>query len=86
LHDRVLRRQFLDPHVDRVAVGDDVTDQLTGQLGGPRVAFELGEVTLEDGRRGALAEVGLEDRGECQPPPCSFRSDEIGAHHAPPAP
>ena len=42
-------------------------DQFAGQRGGRRIAFGVGQVSLEDGFRGALAEVGFEDRGERQP-------------------
>ena len=45
-------------------MGDDRRDQLARQGGGRLVPFRLGEVALQDGLRGALAEVGLEDRGQ----------------------
>ena len=55
-----------DPCVDRVAVGDDRFDQLAGEGGGGLIALGLGQMTLEDRFGGALAEVGLEDRGQRQ--------------------
>jgi len=73
--------QLLDSGVDRVAVGDDHGDKLAGQFGRGRVALELGEMALENGGSRALAEVGLEHRGERQPPPGSFRSNEVRALH-----
>ena len=45
---------------------DDRSDELAGQRRGRRVAFG-GEVALEDRVRRALAELGLEHRGEGQP-------------------
>ena len=39
-------------------------DQLARQFGGGLVALGFGEVALEDGPGRALAEVGLEDRGQ----------------------
>ncbi|HEY8988002.1 MAG TPA: hypothetical protein VIM39_03200, partial [Candidatus Limnocylindrales bacterium] len=38
--------------------------ELTGQCRGVLVAFLLGQVALEDGIRGALPEIRLEDRRE----------------------
>ena len=55
-----------DPRVDRITVGDDSLDQLAGERGRGLVALGLGQVTLEDRLGGALAEVGLEDRGQRQ--------------------
>jgi hypothetical protein len=59
-----LRGDDSDPGVDRVAVGDHGVDQLAGEGGCGFVALGIGEVTLEDRLGGALAEVGLEDRGQ----------------------
>jgi hypothetical protein len=53
-----------DPGVDRVAVGDHGVDQLAGEGGRGLIALGFGEVTLEDRLGRALAEVGLEDRGQ----------------------
>ena len=39
-------------------------DQLAGEGGRGLVALRLGQVSLEDGVRGALTEVGLEDGGQ----------------------
>ena len=46
---------------------DDGGDQLAGEGGRVRVTLLLGEVPLEDGVRGTLAEVGFEDGREGQP-------------------
>jgi hypothetical protein len=59
-----LGRDLADPGIDRSAVLDHGGDQLAGEGRGGRIAFDLGEMSLEDGLRRALAEVGLEDRGE----------------------
>ena len=56
-----------DLGVDRVAVRHLGGDQLAGERGGVRVALLLGEMALEDGVGGPLAEVRLEDRREGQP-------------------
>jgi hypothetical protein len=61
-----LRGDDPDPRVDRVPVRDDGFDQLAGEGGRRLIALGLGQVTLEDRRSGALAEVGLEDRGQRQ--------------------
>ena len=58
-----------DPCVDRVAVGDDRFDQLAGEGGGGLIALRLGQMALEDRLGGALAEVGLEDRGQREATP-----------------
>jgi hypothetical protein len=42
-------------------------DELASQRRGVRVPLSLGKVTLEDGVRGSLSEVRLEDRREGQP-------------------
>ena len=47
-----------------VAVGDHGIDELAGEGRGRLVALGFGQVALEDGVRRALAEVGLEDRGQ----------------------
>lgn len=52
----------IDQRVDLVAVTDDRRDQSAGQLGSHRIALDLGQVALEDRLRGALPEVGFEDR------------------------
>ena len=59
-----MRGDTTDLGVDLVSVGDHGLDQLAGQGGGRLVALGFGQVALEDGPRGALAEVGLEDRGQ----------------------
>ena len=45
----------------------DRRDQLASQGGDGLVALTLGQVALEDGPRGSLPEVGLEDRREGKP-------------------
>ena len=47
-------------------MGDDGFDQLAGERSCGVIAFGLGQMALEDGLGGALAEVGLEDRGQRQ--------------------
>ena len=47
-------------------MGDDGFDQLASQGCRRLVALGLGQVALEDRLRGALAEVGFEDRGQRQ--------------------
>ena len=61
-----MRRDATDLLVDRIAVRDDGADELAGQGRGGLIPFRLGEMTLEDRLRGALPEVGLEDRGQRQ--------------------
>jgi hypothetical protein len=46
---------------------DDRGDQLAGKLGGLEVALGLGQMSLQDRRRGALPEVGFERRRQRQP-------------------
>ncbi len=46
---------------------DSRGDEGAGQLGGGLVRLGLGQVALENRVGGALAELGLEDRGEGQP-------------------
>jgi len=77
-----LGRQLLDSGVDCVAVGDHRGDELAGQFRGLRVAFELGQMALQNGRRGALAEIGLEDGSERKAAAGSLRPNEVRARHA----
>jgi hypothetical protein len=70
-----LPRDLLDSGVDSIAVGDHRGDDLAGQVGRHRVAFCLGQVPLEDGRRRSLAELRLEDRSERDAPAGSLRPD-----------
>ena len=63
------RRHSVDRFVDLDPVRDHRSDQLAGQVGGHRIALRLGQMALEDGFRGALSEVGLEDRGERESTP-----------------
>ena len=55
-----------DPSIDRIAMGDDGFDQLAGEGGSGLIALGLGQMALEDRLGCALAEVGLEDRGQRQ--------------------
>jgi hypothetical protein len=59
-----LGRQLLDSGVDSVTVCDDGCDKVTCEFGRRWITLELAEMTLEDGCRRALSEVGLEDRRE----------------------
>jgi hypothetical protein len=72
-----LTRNRLDPGVDSVPIGDYRGDDRAGQFGRHRVALRLREMPFENGRRGPLTELSLEDRGECDPPARSFRSDLV---------
>jgi hypothetical protein len=47
-------------------VGDYGIDELTSEGCGGLVTLRFGQVALEDGPGRALAEVGLEDRGQRQ--------------------
>jgi len=57
--------------------GSLATDEAAGQLGRPGVALGLGEVPLEDGVGRPLAELGLEDRRERQPPTRPIGADGV---------
>jgi hypothetical protein len=59
-----LRGDATDLGVDFITVGDDGFDQLAGKGRGGLIALGFGQVALEDGPGRALAEVGLEDRGQ----------------------
>jgi len=54
--------RLVDQGVDLVAVADHRRDQFARQVGGHGIAFRLGQMALEDGLRGPLPEVRLEDR------------------------
>ena len=60
---------------------DDGRHELARQRGGIPVPLLLGEVTLEDGIRGALAEVRLEDRREREPPARPPAADAVSPRH-----
>jgi len=60
---------------------DDGRHDLARQRGGILVALLLGEVTLEDGIGGALAEVRLEDRRERKPPTGPPAADAVSPRH-----
>jgi hypothetical protein len=72
-----LTRNRLDPGIDSVPIRDHSLHDLAGQLGRQWVALDLREMPFEDGGRGPLAELGLEDRRECDPSSRSFRSDLV---------
>ena len=59
----------VDRLVDLDTVSDDGGDQFAGQIGCHRITFRVGEMALQDGLGGSLAEVGLEDRGKREPAP-----------------
>jgi hypothetical protein len=59
-----LGRHLADPGIDRNAMLDHGGDQFASQGCRRRIAFGLGQMTFQDGFRGPLAEVSLEDRGE----------------------
>jgi hypothetical protein len=67
-------------------VFDDCSHELARQRGGVRVTLLLGEVTLEDGIGGALAEVRLEDRREREPPARPPAADAVSPRHRRPGP
>jgi hypothetical protein len=60
----VTGRRPVDERVDIDTIPDDRGDQFAGKLGRHRIAFRVGQMTLEDRLGGALSEVGLEDGGE----------------------
>jgi hypothetical protein len=73
-----LGRQKLDSSVDRVPILHDGLDDRAGQVAGRRVGLRLGQLPLEDGSCGPLAELGLEygrQRDASAGPP---RPDPIG--------
>jgi hypothetical protein len=81
-----LAGDFLDSDIDSVAVGNDGSDDLTGQIGREWVALGVGEMALQDGRRGALSELGFEDRSESNAPSCPPGPDRgrcLGGHAEP---
>jgi hypothetical protein len=78
-----LRGDDADPGVDRVAVSDHGLDQFAGEGGRGLVAFGLGEVALEDGLGCALAEVGLEDRGQRESTSRSSSALAVSLRHHP---
>ncbi|MEA2619495.1 MAG: hypothetical protein QOC97_268 [Chloroflexota bacterium] len=74
-----------DLGIDPIAVGHLGRHELTGQGGGVLVAFLLGQVALEDGIRGALPEIRLEDRRESEPATGPPASDAISPRRHRPA-
>ena len=57
-------RRAVDQRIDLDAILDDRSDQFSGQIGRDGIPFRIGQMALEDRLRGALSEVGLEDRRE----------------------
>ena len=72
-------RRRLDSGVDLDAFRDDLADDRPGELAGRGIRLDLGQVALQDGCRGALAEVGLEHRRERDAPPGPQGPDPVGA-------
>ncbi len=58
-------------------MADHRSDQFAGQFGRGGIPFRLGEMAVEDRFRGALPEVGFEDRGKRQP--TSRRTTSVSA-------
>jgi hypothetical protein len=69
LDDRILGRGSLDSSVDLDPFRDHLADDRPGQLARRGIGFDLGQIALQDCRRGALAEVGLEHCRERGAPP-----------------
>jgi hypothetical protein len=63
-----LGRDLADPGIDRIAVLDHGCDQLAGQRRGGRIALDLREMPFEDGLRGPLPELRLEQGREGKAP------------------
>jgi len=82
-----LRCQELDPGVDVDAIPDHLGHDRPGQRASRRVSLDLGQLPLQDGRRGSLAEVRLEHRREGDPTSRPKRSNPVrrasggGARH-----
>jgi hypothetical protein len=74
-----LRCRHLDSSVDVDPIRDHRPDDPAGQLARRLVRLDLGQVALEDGSRGALAEVRLEHGGQRDPTPGPQRPNAIGA-------
>jgi hypothetical protein len=68
---------LLDPRVDLDPVLHDRGQDPARELGSGRIALGFGEVALEDGGCGALAEVGLEDGSEGQSTARASGSDRV---------
>ena len=64
----------------------DCGHELTRQRRGVVVALLLGEVTLEHGIGGPLAEIGLEDRCEGEAPARPPAADAVSPRHRRPGP
>src|SRR6185295_19608926 len=77
LDDGVLRRRPLDQGVDLVPLVDDHGHQAAAEFGRRRVRLGRGQVALEDRTGRALAEFGLEHRGEREAPAGVSRPGEV---------
>ena len=64
--------------IDLEALRDHHADDRAGQLARRRVRLDLRQLTLQDGRRRAQPEVGLEDRRERDAPAGAERPDPVG--------
>ena len=75
-------RRAVDQRIDLDAVLDDDGDQFAGQLGRDGITLGVRQMPLEDRLGSALAEVGLEDRGERQstPRPASALAISLRRH------
>src|SRR5205814_924158 len=60
-----------------VAFRDDGSDDGAGERGGSRIGFDIGQVPLEDRRRGPLPELRLEDGRQRQASSRTQRADAI---------
>jgi hypothetical protein len=64
-------------------VRDDRRNQRPGEVRRDGIALRLGQVTLEDGLGGPLAELGLEDRSEREPTSRPPPSLPVSLRHRP---
>jgi hypothetical protein len=73
----MLRGADRDLGIDGRSVEHLRGDQFARQFGGVGVSFLFSQVTLQDGIRGALAEVGFEDRRQGEPAAGSTAPDPV---------
>jgi len=67
----------LDSGVDLDPIRDGRVDDRPGQLAGRGIGLHLGQIALQDRRRGALPEVRLEHRRERHSPPGAQAPDPV---------